>query len=178
MRKTPAQAARCWDLVKTSIGEYGLVTGEKGLVEILSHPSGIAVLDRVKSRYPEICREKDTVIEEAVRQLEEYFAGCRRTFTLRLDFHGMSSFAIEVLKHLERVPFGRTVTYGHLALLAGRPRAARAVGRIMAANPFPLVIPCHRVIGTNGGLTGYSGGKGIETKEWLLQFEKNVMGEG
>jgi len=88
---------------------------------------------------------------------------------LPFRFDGLSPFARAVLDALARVPFGHTVSYGWLAARVGRPKAARAVGRVMAGNPFPLVYPCHRVIGANGALTGF--GPGIEMKRYLLERE-------
>jgi len=76
---------------------------------------------------------------------------------------------------LQTVPFATTVSYGDLAAMVGKPRAARAVGRVMAINPLPLIVPCHRVVGRNGDLVGYSGGGGLVTKEWLLAFELKVV---
>jgi len=81
-----------------------------------------------------------------------------------------------VLQQLQQVPYASTVSYGELAVLAGSPHAARAVGRVMAGNPWPLIVPCHRVVASNGSLGGYSGGEGVPTKQWLLDFERRVAG--
>ncbi len=113
---------------------------------------------------------------EAIKQLQEYFRGERRSFSLRLSYEGHSPFTSDILNRLSAVPFGLRVTYGELAAMAGRPDAARAVGRAMATNPFLIVVPCHRVLGAGGRMTGYSGGSGIATKEWLLDFERKVLG--
>ena len=86
----------------------------------------------------------------------------------------LTPFARDVLAALQQVPAGATVSYGELAARAGHPGAARAVGRVMAGNPLPLVVPCHRVVGANGALTGYSGAAGVATKKWLLEFEKRI----
>lgn len=85
---------------------------------------------------------------------------------------------VRVLQTLQGIPFGATTSYGQLAMMAGHPGAARAVGGVMAANPFPLIIPCHRVLGAGGKLGGYSGGKGVATKKWLLAFEQGTVGSG
>lgn len=112
------------------------------------------------------------VLVAASAQLKEYFAGRRREFDLPLDLSGLPPFTRRVLEFLRTVPCGATVTYAALAQRAGSPRGARAVGRAMAANPLPIVIPCHRVVAAAGGLGGYSGGEGVPTKEWLLAFEQ------
>lgn len=118
------------------------------------------------------------LLREAQRQVGEYFAGRRRGFDLAIDDRQLSRFAREVLAVLRRVPFGATVTYAELAARIGNPRAARAVGRVMANNPWPLVVPCHRVLASGGGLGGYSGGCGLPTKQWLLDFERRQLEEG
>jgi len=106
--------------------------------------------------------------EEAARQIEEYFDGRRRVFDLTLDLRG-SPFQKAVWAHVERVPYGRTASYSEIALLVGRPKAFRAVGAANGANPIPLVIPCHRIVGASGSLTGYGGG--LSCKRWLLIHE-------
>ncbi len=108
----------------------------------------------------------------AEKQLGRYFAGTLHDFDLAIDFTGYSDFAVAVLQALQRVPYGTTVSYGELAALAGRPGAARAVGRVVGANRTPILIPCHRVIGSTGKLVGFSATGGLETKSWLLEFEQ------
>lgn len=108
------------------------------------------------------------VLTEAVRQLEEYFAGQRRTFELPLDLRG-TPFQRAVWEALQRIPFGESRTYSGLAKSLGRPRAARAVGQAVGANPVSIIVPCHRVLGQNGSLTGYGGG--LERKVALLWLE-------
>ena len=103
--------------------------------------------------------------------MTEYFAGGRSEFDLPVVFVEMTPFAQSVLTCLSNVPYAEIVSYSTLAAMSGRPKAARAVGRIMAANPVPIIVPCHRVVGSTGKMTGYSGGDGIVTKEWLLAFE-------
>ena len=106
------------------------------------------------------------------RELDEYFAGSRRNFDLPLDLR-VAPFPAEVLRELARVPYGKTDTYGALAARAGKPRAARAVGTVMNRNPIPIVLPCHRIVGANGSLTGYAGG--LDVKRHLLQLEGAML---
>lgn len=105
----------------------------------------------------------------ARRELAEYFRGERRAFTVPVDLGHLSGFARFVLGRLCRVPYGRTTTYGGLARAAGRARAARAVGRVLAANPVPIIVPCHRVVAARGSLGGYTGGRW--RKLFLLRLE-------
>lgn len=112
------------------------------------------------------------VLRRAAAELADYFAGRRREFSLPLDLTGCSPFRRAILETLRRVPCGEVLTYGELAARAGFPGAARAVGRVMASNPLPIVIPCHRVVAAAGRLGGYSGGEGTRTKERLLDLER------
>ncbi len=106
------------------------------------------------------------------RQLEDYFAGRALAFDLPLDLRRLTPFQREVLEAACRIPPGQTASYGELARWVGRPRAARAVGQAMARNPIPLVIPCHRVIASDGSLGGYGGEEGLAVKAWLLRWER------
>jgi len=111
----------------------------------------------------------------ALQQLDEYLRGERKAFHLPIDWSLLRPFQIQVLQIIFNIPYGQTRTYGEIAYEIGNPRAARAVGRANATNPMPLVIPCHRVIGSDGKLTGYGGGEGLPTKEWLLKMEGAVL---
>ncbi len=104
-----------------------------------------------------------------VQQLDEYFRGERRAFDFPVDWSGMGDYQREVLRACYAIPYGQVRTYGALARQTGSPKAARAVGNIMAANPIPIVIPCHRVIGSDGRLHGYGGG--LDVKARLLRLE-------
>ena len=110
-------------------------------------------------------------VEQAVRQLEEYFAGKRKTFDLTLAPHG-TPFQQDVWRALQDIPYGATRSYAQIANAIGRPSATRAVGAANGANPIPIIIPCHRVIGTNGKLTGFGGG--LPMKQWLLDLECGI----
>jgi methylated-DNA-[protein]-cysteine S-methyltransferase len=103
------------------------------------------------------------------RQLAEYFDGAREMFDLRLDDRLMSPFVRKVLRETSKVPYGQVSTYGTVATNISRPSAARAVGAALGANPIPIVIPCHRIVGASGRLTGYAGG--LHRKEFLLRLE-------
>jgi methylated-DNA-[protein]-cysteine S-methyltransferase len=103
------------------------------------------------------------------RQLEEYFAGSRRRFEFPIDWRLVHGFGRDVLRVTAHIPYGKVSTYGDVAVQTGRPKASRAVGNALGANPMPIVIPCHRVVRTGGGLGGYTGG--IHRKERLLQLE-------
>ena len=108
---------------------------------------------------------------EVARQVEEFFAGKRQAFDFPLAPQG-TEFQKRVWAELVRIPFGETISYGELARRIGNPAASRAVGRANATNPIAVIVPCHRVIGTNGKLTGYAGG--IELKDKLLAWERSV----
>lgn len=110
----------------------------------------------------------DSMFTAAKRQLREYFEGTRTEFTMPLEMDG-TDFQIECWTALRQVPFGATVSYGELAHRIGRPKASRAVGAANHANPLPIVVPCHRVIGADNSLTGFGGG--LETKTTLLTLE-------
>lgn len=103
------------------------------------------------------------------RQLDEYFAGSRRHFEFPIDWRLVHGFGRDVLRVTAHIPYGKVSTYGDVAVRAGRPKASRAVGNALGANPMPIVIPCHRVVRTGGGLGGYTGG--VQRKERLLQLE-------
>jgi len=104
-------------------------------------------------------------------QLDEYFRGTRSAFDCRIHLT-VSAFVRRVLEETRRIPYGATASYGEVAAAIGRPLAARAVGKALATNPLPIIIPCHRVVGKNGSLVGFGGG--LALKEWLLAHERRV----
>ncbi|MBW2452522.1 MAG: methylated-DNA--[protein]-cysteine S-methyltransferase [Deltaproteobacteria bacterium] len=114
---------------------------------------------------------QNDLTNQSVAQLNEFFSAQRSVFTLPLSTESFSWFARRVYSALANVPYGQVITYGALARLAGSPGAARAVGTIMAKNPFPVVVPCHRVVRGNGQLGNYSGGFGAVTKQHLIELE-------
>lgn len=111
------------------------------------------------------------VLDRTARQLKEYFDGARRAFELPLDPQG-SDFELRVWRGLCAIGYGTTLSYGALAQAIGNAKAAKAVGGATGRNPIPIVVPCHRLIGSDGGLGGFSGGLGV--KQWLLNFESGV----
>jgi len=111
----------------------------------------------------------DAAARQLARELAAYFAGTPGGFRTELDLSSGTDFQRRVWTALRKVPFGRTVSYGELSRRAGAPRAARAVGQAVGANPIPIIIPCHRVIRSSGALGGFSAG--LEIKRWLLQHE-------
>jgi methylated-DNA-[protein]-cysteine S-methyltransferase len=123
----------------------------------------------------ELCKKANSVgsskvLSEAAKQIELYLNGSLPRFSLPLKVSG-TPFQLAVWKTIAKVPFGKTVSYGEIATAIGRPQAARAVGAAVGANPTPLLVGCHRVLGSSGSLTGYSGGQGIKTKRLLLDHE-------
>ena len=109
------------------------------------------------------------VLMQAERELEEYFAGRRISFSVPLSMHG-TPFQLRVWRALTEIPYGETLSYGELARRIGNPKACRAVGMANHVNPLPVFVPCHRVVGANGGLTGYAGG--LDIKRLLLELER------
>ncbi|RZV36807.1 MAG: methylated-DNA--[protein]-cysteine S-methyltransferase [Chromatiales bacterium] len=146
----------------TPIGEL-LLAGEDGALSMIGFPKGSM------RREPEadwIFNEQP--LAEVCRQLREYFAGDRQAFDIPLQLGG-TEFQVSVLEALQQIPYGQTTSYGEIARRIGRPKAVRAVGAANGRNPIPIVVPCHRVIGSTGDLTGFGGG--LDTKEALLRLE-------
>ncbi len=146
----------------TPIGRL-LLAGTEEALHYLSFPSGHKAFGPKQGWH-----RSETPFGEAKRQLAEYFAGERRSFDLPLVLTG-TAFQKRVWNTLRSIPFGETRSYGWLAAEIDRPTASRAVGAANGANPIPVIVPCHRVIGSNGALTGFGGG--IETKQFLLGHE-------
>jgi methylated-DNA-[protein]-cysteine S-methyltransferase len=109
------------------------------------------------------------------KQLRRYLKGRGQSFDLSLDLSRLTDFQCRVLLATSRVPYGQLATYSEIANRIGRPKASRAVGQALAKNPIPIVIPCHRIVASDGSLTGYSGGKGVQTKAQLLKLEGALL---
>lgn len=148
--------------LESPIGRLLLAARDTGLV-LLAFEAG-----RRPARPAADWTPADRPFREPARQLRAYFAGRLREFDLPLQPQG-TAFERQVWQELTRIPYGQTISYGELAGQVGRPSAARAVGLANGRNPLSVVIPCHRVIGANGSLTGYGGG--LENKRWLLEHE-------
>jgi methylated-DNA-[protein]-cysteine S-methyltransferase len=146
-------------IIETPIGPLNAQVDEEGRLVELHFSSGA---DSNSHQPP------TTNYQPVIDQLREYFAGKRHTFTLELAPRG-TEFQRAVWNELLRIGYGETITYAELARRIGKPSAVRAVGAANGANPIPVIVPCHRVIGSNGTLTGYGGG--IERKQWLLAHE-------
>jgi len=149
---------------------YAYCDSPIGLVEIGGTPEGITSLLFVEERRPEITTNE--MCEEAARQISEYFAGTRQEFDLPVQLSG-TEFQRQVWQELRSISFGQTVSYGDLARAIGKPSAVRAVGAANGDNPVSIIVPCHRVIGSDGGLTGYGGG--LPRKQWLLKHEGGLL---
>ncbi|GAB4421409.1 MAG: methylated-DNA--[protein]-cysteine S-methyltransferase [Anaerolineae bacterium] len=145
------------------------MTTPLGMLRITSSQAGIRAIQFLNETPPALPEEPLLpVLAACVQQLQEYFSGQRRSFEVPLDLRG-TPFQLRVWELLQRIPFGETRTYLDLALALGDVKAVRAVGAANGQNPVPIIVPCHRVIGQEGQLVGYSGG--LWRKEWLLTHE-------
>ncbi len=158
-----------YELHDTPVGRLLVAVTDHGVCEISYDADPEAEADRLARAFGTRVLRSPRPTDEVRRQLDEYFAGTRREFDLTVDLRPTREFAHLVLDELARVPYGELTTYGALAARAGRPRAARAVGTVMNRNPVPIVLPCHRVVGSTGSLVGYGGG--LERKQLLLELE-------
>ena len=146
--------------IESPIGELLLTADARGITGLYMN---------AKEKLPDASsRCDDAVFQEAKRQIDAYFAGGLKVFDLPIAFTG-TPFQNDVWKALCDIPFGETLSYGGLARRVGRPTASRAVGAANGRNPISIIVPCHRVIGADGSLTGYGGG--MDRKRWLLQHE-------
>jgi len=161
-----------YTFLKTPIGELLIASSDKNLVRIILPKEGASDLfSRLKKDFPRANLIRDAgKNQKACQELLEYFHGARTSFTVPLDLRG-TEFQQSVWKAVARVPYGKTSSYGEIARKIGKPKACRAVGNANRANPIPIVIPCHRILGSDGSLTGFGGG--IHLKEKLLNLENN-----
>ncbi len=168
-------ASEVWDMVSFECGAVAVVIRQDRLVRICFKSSRHDAAVAVRSFFPDALRVTKGFPQVVVSQLTEFFQGRRSEFELALCNHSLSAFAIRVQKELLQVPVGSVISYGELASRAGSPGAARAVGGVMSANPFPLIVPCHRVVNADGRLGQYSAAQGPLTKAWLLDFETRIV---
>lgn len=156
--------------VPSPLGELFVAVTPRGIARVsYASEDRDEVLAELAQRLSPRILTSARAVDEVRRELDEYFDGRRTRFDLRLDRRLIRGIARDVLGAAARIPFGRTSTYGDIALRIGRPRAARAVGNALGSNPIPIVIPCHRVLRAGGQLGGYGGG--VERKQVLLTLE-------
>ncbi|MDI2035212.1 methylated-DNA--[protein]-cysteine S-methyltransferase [Paenarthrobacter nitroguajacolicus] len=156
--------------IDSPLGKLLLAATDRGIIrvafELEDHQS---VLQQLADTVSPRILESPARLDDAARELEEYFAGKRRDFDLLLDFRLSRGFRLNVLRHLPRIPYGNTASYAQVAQAAGSPNAVRAVGTACATNPLPVIVPCHRVVKSDGSFGGYLGGP--EAKRTLLTLE-------
>jgi methylated-DNA-[protein]-cysteine S-methyltransferase len=149
-----------------SIFYYNFIGHKYGIAE---DDGAISHVFSVTSKAPDCFENRETpLIKKAAAQLGEYLKGKRKTFDLPLKMNG-TAFQVKVWKALQRIPYGKTCSYGEIAAKIGNPKACRAVGMANNRNPIAIIVPCHRVIGKDGSLTGYAGG--LDIKKKLLKLE-------
>jgi methylated-DNA-[protein]-cysteine S-methyltransferase len=157
--------------IDTPVGPVWVALSEAGLVAVeLSDEPDYLIKLLPKLGYKQVVSDRGKT-SAALLQVREYLHGERQEFDIPIDWSGLTPFQEKALRATWAIPYGETSTYGEIASQLGKPNSARAVGRAEASNPMPLVIPCHRVLGKDGGLHGYGAGKGVETKAWLLALE-------
>src|SRR4051794_37679096 len=157
-----------WVAHDSPVGPLVLAATDEGLVTI-SYRDVDPVLEVLAARISPRVLAAPARLDPVRRQLDDYFAGGRRAFDLDLDWRLMTPFQESIMRVVHGVPFGHVATYQQVATAIGRPTASRAAGGANARNPLAIVVPCHRVVGSDGALTGYAGG--MERKEYLLHLE-------
>ena len=159
----------------TPVGPIWVAVSEHGLVAVeLSDEPDYLIKRLPKLGYQQVVSDSEKT-KAALKQIREYLSEERREFDLPIDWSGLTTYQEKALRATYEIPYGEVTTYGDIAKQLGNPKGAIAVGRAEATNPMPLVIPCHRVLGADGGLHGYGAGEGIETKAWLLRLEKSRL---
>lgn len=158
-----------WASTDSPLGTIYLARNVAGLSSLdfgVSEEAFIARIDLLART-----RFDPAALAQAVDQLHEYFEGLRDHFDVPVDLSRMTPFQQDVLHTAATIPAGHVWTYGQMAKSIGRPKASRAVGQALGSNPVPIIVPCHRVVGSDGSMTGYSGGGGVASKKWLLRLE-------
>jgi methylated-DNA-[protein]-cysteine S-methyltransferase len=162
------------ELNGTPLGDLRITASDQGLLAVEwadSQPD----LDEYLRRLARPVEEDNKKLKPYTKELLEYLLGKRHEFTFEIDWQILRPFQRKAMRAVYAIPYGETRTYAEIAAQIGHVKAYRAVGRANATNPMPLVIPCHRVIGTDGKLHGYGGGEGLKTKEWLLKMEGAIL---
>jgi methylated-DNA-[protein]-cysteine S-methyltransferase len=160
--------------VDSPLGPLLVAVTPRGLARVaFAEEDRDAVLDEIARKISPRILESASATDEIRRELDEFFAAGRTRFQVRVDRRLIRGIATDVLRATSRIPYGQVSTYGAVATQIGMPTAARAVGRALGSNPIPVVIPCHRVIGAGGALTGYAGG--LERKIALLELEGYLL---
>jgi methylated-DNA-[protein]-cysteine S-methyltransferase len=157
--------------VDSPLGTLTVAATPRGLVRVAYGPEGQVVEELAATLSPRVL-EAPARLDEARRELDQYFAGRRREFELPIDWSLVRGFTRRVLQVTAGIEFGNLRSYAEVAAGAGSPRAVRAAGNALGANPMPVIVPCHRVVRTGGGLGGYTGG--LERKEQLLRIEGSL----
>lgn len=167
-----------WDVIPTPCGPFYAALTPHGLVRALIGGADAGATQTAFLALPDLqgARQDAARLEPVRAWVEAYFAGWRMTRDFALDLRARTAFQRAVYAAVEAVPAGQTRTYGQIAAQIGRPRAPRAVGAANAHNPLPLVIPCHRLVGSAGDLRGYGTGQGLLTKQALLDHERACWG--
>jgi O-6-methylguanine DNA methyltransferase len=162
-------------LPSSPIGPLWVACTDRGLLMVEWSMSQVEFTHRIEKRTNALVSYDEAKTHPSLIQLSEYLSGTRHQFDLPLDLSSRTPFQLQVLNLTSAIPYGHTSTYKEIAQHTGNIQAARAVGRVEATNPIPLVIPCHRVLGSDGSLHGYGGPGGIKMKAWLLNLEQEVI---
>jgi methylated-DNA-[protein]-cysteine S-methyltransferase len=164
-------------VLDSPVGPLWVAMGPKGVAAITydDEPAGGDLARLVKVHGPGLVPDRRRV-DPLARELDAYFMGRKRRFATPVDLSGLTAFQQRVLRALTKIPFGDLTTYGALARAAGRAAASRATGGVVGSNPIPIVVPCHRVVASDGTLGGYSGG--LDVKRRLLALERGDVPEG
>ena len=165
-----------YDFADSPVGTLLVAASTRGVCRISFDPEPERELEALVQAFGARVLRSPGPVDGVRRELDEYFEGERREFDLPVDLTPLPGFQQEVLRELVLVPYGHVDTYGGLAQRIGRPRAARAVGGALNRNPIPIVVPCHRIVGASGSLTGYAGG--LERKQALLGLEGAILPPG
>mgnify|MGYP000057619630 CR=1 FL=1 len=169
-------------VAKTTIEMFrGTVKAPFGILTVVASDKGVRFCMFEEDAHPKSfdgLRIKDDanhpMVKEALTQLREYFAGTRKKFDVKLDLQG-TEFQVAAWKSLAKVPYGKTASYAQQAASIGRPKAVRAIGGANGRNPVVVILPCHRIIGADGSLTGFGGG--LPVKVWLLEHEQKMSAQ-